>query len=157
MEEVFAEIPGINRLHDVAIGGGEEADVDGERLITRQEINLPLQLGGVKVVPFALGELARWGEALDGDSLNRAYVNTGVRASVPLWAMYPNVRDPLFNLNGLAHKVVFDAQLSYADANANFDELPAIFAVPVAAAAADYGDWVQAALQSHRGDQDGGG
>lgn len=36
-------------------------------------------------------------------------------------------------------------------------ELPAIFAVPVAAAAADYGDWVQAALQSHRGDQDGGG
>jgi hypothetical protein len=101
-----------------------EADVDGERLITRQEIDLPIQLGGVKVVPFALGELARWGEALDGDSLDRAYVNAGVRASVPLWAVYPNVRDPLFNLNGLAHKVVFDGQLSYADASANFDELP---------------------------------
>jgi hypothetical protein len=101
-----------------------EADVDGERLITRQGIDVPFQLGAVKVVPFALGELARWGEALDGDSLERAYVNTGVRASLPMWAVYPDVRDPLFNLNGLAHKVVFDAELSYADANANFDELP---------------------------------
>jgi hypothetical protein len=101
-----------------------EADVDGERLITRHELDLPLQLGVVKVVPFALGELARWGEALDGDPLERAYVHTGVRASLPMWAAYPDVRDPLFNLNGLAHKVVFDAELSYADASANFDELP---------------------------------
>jgi hypothetical protein len=101
-----------------------EADVDGERLFTRHELDMPFQLGAVKVVPFALGELARWGEALDGDPLERAYVNTGVRASLPMWAVYPDVRDPLFNLNGLAHKVVFDAELSYADANANFDELP---------------------------------
>jgi hypothetical protein len=41
-----------------------------------------------------------------------------------MWAVFPNVRDPLFNLNGLAHKVVFDAEFSYADASANFDELP---------------------------------
>ena len=47
-----------------------------------------------------------------------------MRASLPIWAIYPNVRDPLFNLNGLAHKVVFDAEFSYADANENFDELP---------------------------------
>jgi hypothetical protein len=75
-------------------------------------------------VPYALGELARWGEALDGDSLDRAYGQLGVRASLPMWAVYPNVRDPLFNLNGLAHKVVFDAEFLYADANANYDELP---------------------------------
>lgn len=36
-------------------------------------------------------------------------------------------------------------------------ELPAVFAVPVVAAAADYGDWVHSTLQSPRGDQDGGG
>jgi hypothetical protein len=41
-----------------------------------------------------------------------------------MWALYPNVRDPLFNLNGLAHKVVFDAEFSYADATQNFDEFP---------------------------------
>lgn len=101
-----------------------EADVDGERVATRQEFDLPMQVGAVKVVPFALGEFAHWGEALDGQSLDRAYIHTGVRASVPFWAVFPEVYDPLFNLNGLAHKVVFDAELSYADANANYDELP---------------------------------
>jgi hypothetical protein len=101
-------------------GGGQQ----GERLVTRQEIDLPLQVGVVKVVPFALGELARWGEALDGDSLQRAYVHTGVRASVPFWAIYPEVQSTLLNLNGLAHKVVWDAEFSYADANKNYDELP---------------------------------
>ncbi len=96
----------------------------GERLVTRQELDLPLMLGGVKVVPFALGELAQWGEDLNGEELQRAYIHTGVRASVPFWATFPNVRDPLFNLNGLSHKVVFEAEASYADANQGFDQLP---------------------------------
>lgn len=100
-----------------------EADVAGERLVTRQELDLPLELGPVKVVPFALGELAQWGEALDGDQLQRAYVHTGVRASVPFWAVFPDFQDPLFNLNGLAHKVVFDAEFSYADADENIADL----------------------------------
>jgi hypothetical protein len=99
-------------------------DLDGERLVTRQELDLPFMIGGVKVVPFALGELAQWGEALDGDRLQRAYVHTGVRASVPFWSVFPDVQDPLFNLNGLSHKVVFEAEAAYADANANFTELP---------------------------------
>ena len=100
-----------------------EADVKGERLITRQELDLPVQLGPVKVVPFALGELAQWGQALNGDRLQRAYLHTGVRASVPFWATYPELRDPLFNLNGLAHKVVFDTEFSYADASRDITDL----------------------------------
>ncbi len=102
------------------IGAGQE----GERIVTRQEIDLPLALGPVKVVPFALGELAHWGEDVGGGDLQRAYLNTGVRASVPFWAVFPNFRDSLFNLHGLAHKVVFDAEFNYSDANRNFDELP---------------------------------
>ena len=50
-----------------------EANSEGERLITTQEIDLPLQAGPVKVVPYGLGELGRWGEDLDGDALERAY------------------------------------------------------------------------------------
>ncbi len=100
-----------------------EADVEGERLVTRQEIDMPFSLGPVRVVPFALGELAQWGEVLDGDDLQRAFVHTGVRASVPFWSVFPEAYDPLFNVNGLAHKVVFDAEFSYADATRNIDEL----------------------------------
>ena len=96
----------------------------GERLVTRQEIDLPMVLGPVKVVPFALGELAHWGEAVDGQDLQRAYINTGVRASVPFWAVFPDFHDPLFNLHGLAHKVVFDTEFTYADSNKNFGDLP---------------------------------
>ncbi len=98
--------------------------LEGERLVTRQELDLPMSVGGVKVVPYALGELAQWGEDFTGDQLQRAYFQAGVRASVPFWAVYPNVRDTLFNLNGLAHKVVFDVEASYADANRDFTELP---------------------------------
>jgi hypothetical protein len=96
----------------------------GERFVTRQEIDWPIDLAPFKLVPFALGELAHWGEDLDGDDLQRAYVHTGLRASIPFWTVEPAVRDPLFNLNGLAHKVVFDAEVSYADATRDLTQLP---------------------------------
>jgi hypothetical protein len=99
-------------------------DAAGERLVTRQEIDLPLNLAPFKVVPFALGELAHWGDDLNGEDIQRAYVHTGVRASIPFWAADPSVRDPLFNLTGLAHKVVFEAEVSYADANQDMTSLP---------------------------------
>lgn len=105
-----------------------EGGFEGERAATRQEIDVPIDLEdyGVpaKVVPFFLGEVAHWGEALDGDDLQRAYLHTGVRASAPFWKINPNVRDPLFNLDGLAHKVVFDAEVSYTDASQNVTDLP---------------------------------
>ncbi|MGL4513943.1 MAG: organic solvent tolerance protein OstA [Lacipirellulaceae bacterium] len=105
-----------------------EAAVEGERFSTRHEFDLPLDFAGqavpVKVVPYVLGEVAHWGADLTGDDVQRAYVHTGVRASLPMWAVNPNVRDPLFNLNGLAHKVVYDAEVSYTDSSQNYEDLP---------------------------------
>ena len=104
-------------------GSGVRIVGNGERLVTRQELDLPFSLGPVKVVPFALGELAHWGEVRDGGDLQRAYVHTGVRASVPFWAVFPEAHSDLMNMNGLAHKVVFDTEFSYADASRNLDRL----------------------------------
>jgi hypothetical protein len=101
-----------------------EGNTTGELFSAREKFDLPVQLGAVKVVPYVMGGFDHLGEALDGNSLDRGLIQTGVGASLPMWAVYPDVRDPLFNLNGLAHKVVFDAEFSYADANQNFDELP---------------------------------
>ncbi|MEM1304540.1 MAG: organic solvent tolerance protein OstA, partial [Planctomycetota bacterium] len=103
---------------------GDPIDARGERLVTRHEIDYPINLAPFKVVPYALGEVGTWGSDLEGNDLQRAYGQFGVRASLPMWRVNPNVRDPLFNLNGLAHKIVFDAELSYADANENYDQLP---------------------------------
>jgi hypothetical protein len=96
----------------------------GERFVTRQEIDWPIDMAPFKIVPFALGELAHWGEDIEGDDLQRAYVHTGLRASIPFWTADATVRDALFNLNGLAHKVVLDAEVSYADATRNLTQLP---------------------------------
>ena len=41
----------------------------------------------------------------------------GVKASLPMWRADPNVRSELFNLNGMAHKIVFEAEGFIADAS----------------------------------------
>ncbi len=101
-----------------------EQDREGLRAITRQEISWPLQLGPAKVVPYALGEVGFWGESLDGSELTRLYGQAGLRASLPLVRVDPTVSDSLFNLNGLAHKLVFEADIFYADASRDLTRLP---------------------------------
>jgi hypothetical protein len=101
-----------------------ESDSSGERFVTRQEIDLPLDAGPFKVVPYAMGELAHWGEDLSGEPLDRAFGQVGLRASIPFWAANPAIESSLLNVHGLAHKIVLDADVSYADANRDMSELP---------------------------------
>lgn len=96
----------------------------GQVLSTRQEIDWPFQVGPVKIVPYGLGELANWGQDLNGDGLNRAYGQAGVRASLPMWSIDPTIKSDMFNVNGIAHKVVFEAEFAFADSNQNFNSLP---------------------------------
>jgi hypothetical protein len=103
---------------------GVPIDVAGERLTTRHELDFPIDLAPFKFVPFALGELYHAGEDINGNDIDRAYVHTGLRGSIPFWYADPAVRDPLFNLNGLAHKVVFDAEASYTDASEDLNQFP---------------------------------
>ena len=103
---------------------GNRITGEGERLVTRQELDYPIDLAPFKVVPYALGELAHWGQDINGADIERAYGQVGVRASIPFWAVDPTIRDALFNLNGLAHKVVFDVEASYADANRDLNQFP---------------------------------
>ncbi|HEX7449589.1 MAG TPA: hypothetical protein VF306_18675 [Pirellulales bacterium] len=89
----------------------------GDRVATRHEIDAPFELGPVKVVPYAEGELAQWGQDLNNADVGRAFGQAGIRSSVMFWASNPNVESNLFNLHGLAHKVVFDVDASASDAN----------------------------------------
>ena len=102
----------------------DPVSVRGERFATRHEIDLPLQLGPVKVVPYGLGEFAHWGQDINGDSLQRLYGQAGVRASLPVWRIDPSVRNHLFNVNGLAHKVNFDAEFAVSESDQDLSLLP---------------------------------
>ena len=102
----------------------EQYQVQGERLATRQEIDWPFQLSVVKVVPYALGEAAHWGADETGNSLDRLFGQVGVRASMPMWSVDPTLTSELFNVHGVAHKIVFEAEFFCADANRDLTDLP---------------------------------
>lgn len=101
-----------------------ESSRSGVRAATRQELDLPLEVGALKLVPYLLGEVAHWGEDLAGDDLTRLYGQAGLRASLPFWRADASVQSELFNLNGVAHKITLEGDLFYADASQNFDQLP---------------------------------
>jgi hypothetical protein len=100
-----------------------DVDVKGEKFATRNEMDWPFQLGPVKIVPYVMGEAAHWGEDIDGDSLQRLYGQVGIRSSMPFWAVDPTVDSTLWNVHGIAHKVVLDADFSYTDSNRDLDQL----------------------------------
>ena len=52
---------------------GNPISGNGERLITRQEIDWPIDAAPFKIVPYGLGELGDWGEDINGDRFQRAY------------------------------------------------------------------------------------
>ncbi len=119
-----AEWPTFRYLPWEVSPSGLPLDTQSERLVTRHEIDWPFQLGPVKVVPYLLGELGHWGEDRSGNDLQRAYGQVGVRASLPVWRVDPTVQSALWNLHGLAHKVVFDAEFALTDVSKNLDQLP---------------------------------
>ncbi len=101
-----------------------EADVEGVRAGTRQELDFPVQLGPAKVVPYVLGDVTYWQQDLSANDLTRAYGQVGIRASLPFWKVDPTIQSVLLNLNGLAHKVTFDMDAFYSDASQDLAELP---------------------------------
>jgi len=101
-----------------------ESEREGVRAGIRQEINAPVDLGPVKVVPYGLFDATYWGETLDGSEQARLYGQGGFRASLPMWKVDHDVQSTLFNLDGLAHKVVFETDVFYADADQNLDQFP---------------------------------
>lgn len=106
----------------------EEDDLDmrfdkreGLRAATRQEIDLPLQLGPIKLTPYVLGEAAYWEEDRNAMEVSRLYGQAGIRSSMPIWRSDASVQSTLWNLDGLAHKIVLESELLYADADEDLD------------------------------------
>ncbi len=101
-----------------------EVPSSGDRESTRQEIDLPFALGDFKITPYALGELTHWGQVLDGGSLDRAYGQVGVRASIPMWSVNSDFESDILNVHGVAHKVVFTVDAGYQATTQSVLKLP---------------------------------
>ncbi|HEX3871556.1 MAG TPA: hypothetical protein VHV77_14030 [Pirellulales bacterium] len=101
-----------------------EKTSSGARLLSRQEVDAPFDLGPFKFVPYLLGEAGYWGQDLTGNDLTRLYGMAGLRSSIPFWRTDPTVESALFNVHGLAHKITLESDFSFADANAPASQLP---------------------------------
>lgn len=101
-----------------------EVDREGARAGIRPEVSVPLDLGPVRFTPYALGEVAYWGEDINADDMTRLYGQAGVRASLPFTSVDREAQSQLFNVNGIAHTVMFTADAMYADANQDVTDLP---------------------------------
>ena len=99
------------------------ADREGLVAMTRHEISAPLHLGPVNVVPYAMGEAAYWGQGLDGNDLFRMYGSAGVRGSMMMTKVMPDVQNSILGLRGLVHKMVFDFDYSISDSSQNLSDV----------------------------------
>jgi len=96
----------------------------GGRADTLHEIDLPFSAGPFRIVPYAVGRASWWSRAIEHDDEDRLWGAAGARASLPLWRVYPCVENDLFNVHGLAHKIVFSVDYSWAESDLDHDLLP---------------------------------
>ncbi len=101
-----------------------EADASGVISATRQELAMPLEAGPFKIIPFVSGEASYYGEDINGESLTRLIGQAGLRTSLPMWKIDPNVQSSLLNVRGLAHKIELTGEYFYADSNTDYEQLP---------------------------------
>ncbi len=99
-------------------------DANGLVAMTRHEVEMPFNLGPLKVAPYALGEAAFWSDSFTSQSIDRLYGKGGVRASLQFGRVFPQVQSELFNLDGLAHKVVLEGDYSYSGSTRKLSEIP---------------------------------
>jgi hypothetical protein len=110
------------------------------RLYTNHELDLPIKLGGIRMIPYVQGQLMGWDNqytsplasigfnpALEpqdyirgpqGSLLGRAWGAYGARADIAFHRAFPRVENELMNVHGLMHKSVL-----YADYRNAFSTL----------------------------------
>ncbi|MBN2582679.1 MAG: hypothetical protein JXL80_06390 [Planctomycetes bacterium] len=92
---------------------------------TRHEVDMPLQIGFVKVVPFAEARLSYFEETFDREPVSqrmimrgadsRTWAEAGLRASWYLTKVYDGVQSRFWDLNRLCHVNTFDIEAAVAD------------------------------------------
>ncbi len=79
-----------------------------------QELSLPFTTGPVRLDPYVTADFTQYSQDLNNQEVGRVWVGGGLRASMPLTRLYPDVQSELWNLNGLNHKIVLSANYFYA-------------------------------------------
>ena len=101
-----------------------EVNASGRHAVTRHELNLPIDTGYYKFVPFLSGEAGQWGQDVSGNDITRLTGQAGLKSSLPMWRTFPEIQSSVLNLNGLAHKISFESEFLYADTTRDLNQFP---------------------------------
>ena len=101
----------------------ETINTSGMVFSTRHELDVPFNIGPVRCVPFVLGDFSYWSKDRHDKGVDRLYGQTGVRLNLPFWKVFPQHSSRTWYVNGLAHKIDFDTEFSYARSNRNMEDL----------------------------------
>jgi hypothetical protein len=103
-----------------------DQQIETGRFDVYQELSLPFNLGPLKLAPYGVLDLTQYTEDLTGSARGRAYGGGGVRGTIPLSRLYPDVSSELFNVRGLYHKVTLGANWYAAQSDTPFTQLPLV-------------------------------
>ena len=87
------------------------------RADSRQEIGVPLTLGPVKVVPFGAVRGSAWDDSPESGGLQRVFGTAGVRGSMYLSRVFPDLRSKLLDVDGIRHIIKPDVTAWVAGTN----------------------------------------
>ncbi|HVX85650.1 MAG TPA: LPS assembly protein LptD [Phycisphaerae bacterium] len=79
---------------------------DVVRADTRQELDLPIDLGDLKVTPYVTGRVTAYDDAFpetESGNTTRLWGQVGLRAAMQFWKVYDDVQSTFFDVNGLRH------------------------------------------------------
>jgi len=105
-------LAGINRFRpDNALNEDDSSFM--ARLDTRDEVDWPVHLGPLNVVPYAVGRITYWSEAPeagfmgrpDAGANDREYGQLGIRSSMHFWRVYNDIHSRLWDLDGIKHVI----------------------------------------------------
>jgi lipopolysaccharide export system protein LptA len=100
-----------------------EADAEAGVFMTKHELAAPFWLGPFNIVPYVQGEADYWTDGFGSGPVDRLYGALGVRSSVEFWKVWSDYQNDLFALNGLSHKMTFDADWSYAESTTSINDI----------------------------------
>jgi hypothetical protein len=89
-----------------------------------QDVSLPFTLGPFRLVPYAVLDLTYYTQDLTGSDRGRVYGAGGVRGSMSLTRLYPDIQSLFFNVNGINHKIVISGNYYAAKSDTPFSQLP---------------------------------
>ena len=97
--------------------------ISSGRAYTSHELDMPLNFGFIRFVPYIQGQATAWNQQLSGQSVGRVWGAVGARADIMAYRAYPNVESELFNVHGLNHKIDFTINARDAYSNVNLNRL----------------------------------